>query len=66
MCLPRSSGYGEGFECCLVYLDDLLVHKPTFDKALSSLREVLQHFETVGLKLHPDKCWLMQQEVSFL
>ncbi|XP_058879681.1 uncharacterized protein LOC131737088 [Acipenser ruthenus] len=53
-------------QVCLVYLDDLLVHGPTFEQALENLRTVLQRLETAGLKLHPDKCRFMQQEVYFL
>lgn len=53
-------------ERCLVYLDDLLVHGPSFDAALESLGEVLERIKCAGLKLHPGKCRLLQREVSFL
>lgn len=43
---------------CLVYLDDLLVHRSTISEAL--LCEVLQWLEVTGLKLRPDKCRFMQ------
>ncbi len=51
---------------CLVYLDDLLVHGESFDKALESLHRVLGRVAAAGLKLHPDKCHLMRWEVEFL
>ena len=51
---------------CLVYLDDILAHGPSFDAALLSLRRVLERIRAAGLKLHPDKCHFMQRQVTFL
>ena len=51
---------------CLVYLDDILAHGPSFDAALMSLRRVLEGIRAAGLKLHPDKCHFMRRQVTFL
>ncbi|KAI4885571.1 hypothetical protein NFI96_007362, partial [Prochilodus magdalenae] len=51
---------------CLVYLDDLLVHGSSFEAALMSLQRVLQKISEAGLKLHPDKCCFMRNELEFL
>lgn len=51
---------------CVVYLDDILVHGETFQAALESLKRVLERVRAAGLKLHPEKCCLLRQEVTFL
>ena len=45
--------------CCVVYLDDLLVHASNFERALANLPEVLTAFRQAGLKLNPASvtCW---------
>ncbi|KAI2646047.1 Retrovirus-related Pol polyprotein [Labeo rohita] len=53
-------------ESCLVYLDDILVHGKDFESALSALDLVITRIAQAGLKLHPDKCQLMQKAVTFL
>lgn len=55
----------QGFtrEACLVYLDDILLHGKDFQSALNTLEIVLMRVAQAGLKLHPEKCHLMQQEV---
>ena len=54
------------FQILLVYLDDLLIFAPTFDKHLEALRAVFDRLRDVGVKLNPSKCQLGQQEVAFL
>ncbi|KAL2092957.1 hypothetical protein ACEWY4_010269 [Coilia grayii] len=51
---------------CLVFLDDILALGSSFDAAFAALRRVLQWIQSAGLKLHPDKCKLLCQEVTFL
>ncbi|KAL7883614.1 hypothetical protein SRHO_G00012720 [Serrasalmus rhombeus] len=51
---------------CLVYLDDILVHRSSFKAALMSLQRTLQKIAAAGLKLHPDKCCFMRRELEFL
>ena len=51
---------------CVVYLDDILVHGESFVSALRSLKRVLERVAEAGLKLHPQKCCFMRQEVTFL
>ncbi len=53
-------------ESCLVYLDDILVHGKDFESALSALDLVMTRIAQAGLKLHPEKCQLMQKAVTFL
>uniref|UniRef100_A0A3P9L4N5 Gypsy retrotransposon integrase-like protein 1 n=1 Tax=Oryzias latipes TaxID=8090 RepID=A0A3P9L4N5_ORYLA len=58
MNIPRSE--------CVVYLDDILVHGSSFTSALEALKRVLGRVEAAGLKLHPQKCCFMRQDVTFL
>jgi len=57
-----------GIPCqeCLVYLDDILAHRGSFQSALGAMRRVQQRVAAAGLKLHPDKCRFMRREVEFL
>lgn len=51
---------------CLVYLDDFLVHAPTFNELLDHLQQVFRRLENAGLKLATAKCHLCRREVKFL
>ena len=55
-----------GLTYCLVYLDDVIVHAPTFEQHLASLTEVFERIRQSGLKLKPSKCHLFQSAVKFL
>ena len=54
------------FEHLLVYLDDLLVYSQTFEDHLCHLRRIFQRIESTGLKLRPEKCQFLAEEVSYL
>jgi len=54
------------FQCCLVYLDDIIVFSRTPEQHLDRLRIVLERLRSAGLKLKPEKCTLFQRLVSFL
>ena len=51
---------------CLVYLDDVIILGKTFHDHLSHLEIVFQRLRQAGLKINPQKCALMNREVSFL
>ncbi|KAL7841339.1 hypothetical protein SRHO_G00250300 [Serrasalmus rhombeus] len=53
-------------ERCILYLDDLLAHAPTFDEALACLEQVIGAIKAANLRLHPKKCLLLQRKVQFL
>lgn len=54
------------FQIILVYLDDILVYSPTFQKHLQRLEMVLSRLKETGLKVKLEKCHFLQQEVRFL
>ncbi|KAJ8361892.1 hypothetical protein AAFF_G00414160 [Aldrovandia affinis] len=51
---------------CVVYLDDILVHKFTYTVVLTNLRTVFQLIAKANLHLNPAKCSLFRQHTSFL
>jgi hypothetical protein len=48
-----------------VYLDDIIVFSKTFDEHLENLAIACEKIRSANLKLHPAKCVLVQNEVTF-
>ena len=57
---------GLSWKTCLVYLDDIIVYGSSFRSQIRNLREVLQRLRLAGLKLSPEKCVLLQRQVTYL
>ncbi|ROT65803.1 hypothetical protein C7M84_016211 [Penaeus vannamei] len=57
---------GLQWKAALVYLDDVLVFRNTFEEELEHLTEVLCRFKAANVKLSPKKCSLLHTEVPFL
>ena len=53
-------------ETCLVYIDDIIVYGSDFNQHLRRVDQVLNRIKEAGLKLKPDKCHMLQNEVVFL
>ena len=51
---------------CFVYVDDLIVFGKTFEEYVKNLRTVLNRLRETGLRLNPDKCLILQQELEYL
>ncbi|KRY23113.1 Retrovirus-related Pol polyprotein from transposon [Trichinella patagoniensis] len=51
---------------CLVYLDDVIVFGRTAEEHTAQLLEVLRRLREGGLKVKPEKCWLMKRKVAYL
>lgn len=49
----------------LIYLDHVIVYSVDFQTHLTDLEGVFQRLKDNGLKLHPTKCRLFQQEVKY-
>ncbi|XP_038064778.1 uncharacterized protein LOC119735148 [Patiria miniata] len=58
--------HGLQWQICLVYLDDVIIFSKTFESHIDRLGVVLDRIRQAGLKLKPDKCHLLQEEVSYL
>ncbi|KAK7933216.1 hypothetical protein WMY93_004112 [Mugilogobius chulae] len=57
---------GQIAESLLVYLDDIIIYSANFSSHLQHLDQVFERLWRHGLKLRPDKCKLLQPEVTFL
>ena len=57
---------GLSWKICLVYLDDIIVMSRTFDEHIENLAKVISCLKQADLKLHPKKCDLLKEKVSFL
>ncbi|NJR75967.1 MAG: hypothetical protein HC773_24895 [Scytonema sp. CRU_2_7] len=53
-------------EKCVVYLDDVLIFGKTVDEHNDRLNQVLKRIKEAGLKLSPEKCTFLKQEVRYL
>ena len=51
---------------CRIFLYDNLVISRSLEEHLSKLREVVTWLQRAGLKLKPNKCRLMKDEVEYL
>ena len=49
----------------LVYLDDVIVFRRSFEKQLYRLDEIFARLQSAKLKLKPSKCLLFQRSVEF-
>jgi len=56
----------QGLPGVCLYLDDILITGKTDLEHLNNLSAVLQRYSSVGMKLKPEKCSFMLQEVEFL
>lgn len=53
-------------EKCIVYLDDVLVIRVSFDDHMKNLCEVLEKLRQLGLHLKSSKCHLAKRQVTYL
>ncbi|KAK7887202.1 hypothetical protein WMY93_026823 [Mugilogobius chulae] len=56
----------QNLQSVLIYLDDVIIYSPDFDSHLAHLDSVLEKLERHGLKLKPDKCHFLRNEVQYL
>lgn len=51
---------------CIIYIDDCIIFSSSFTEHIDRIRLVLERFRLANLKLKPNKCRLLQSEVTFL
>jgi hypothetical protein len=51
---------------CFVYSDDVLILGETLAAHHAKLREVLEQFRKFNIKVEPDKCEFLRQELTYL
>jgi transposase InsO family protein len=57
---------GLKWQCCLVYIDDIIVFSTDFDQHLKDIRLVFDRLQDAGLVLNSKKCHLCCNKVTFL
>jgi hypothetical protein len=55
-----------GVSKAAVYVDDIIVWSDSMDEHISQLDQLLQHFHSVGLRVHPAKTVVAAQTVGYL
>ncbi|GBL91308.1 Retrovirus-related Pol polyprotein from transposon 297 [Araneus ventricosus] len=53
-------------EACLVYLDDIIMVRRTFEEHLNNIRKVFHCLQKANLKLSPKICRFFRKKVSYL
>lgn len=54
------------YKTCAVYLDDIVVASPAFERYLADLEEVLKRLQVAGLSLKLKKCQFFLSQLTFL
>jgi Reverse transcriptase (RNA-dependent DNA polymerase) len=57
---------GLTFECCLLYLDDIIVYSSSFNDHMVALDKVFTALRDAGLKLNASKCAVGVNRVTYL
>ena len=57
---------GLSWECCVVYIDDILIYSASFEQHLLDLEKVLQRLQQARLVVKIGKCKFAQREVKAL
>ena len=50
----------------VVYLDDILIFSRTIEEHWDRLDNVLNRIQIAGLRINPEKCFMLKSEVKFL
>lgn len=54
------------FKSVLVYIDDIMIYSKTFEEHLTQVDRVLELIIDAGLKLRPDKCDFLKDQIKYL
>lgn len=57
---------GLEWDCCFVYIDDILVASQSFDEHMHHLQLVFERLRQAGLRLKPKKCSFLRKRVPYL
>ena len=55
-----------GLECCIVYVDDILITGRNDEEHKTNLERVLQRLQQAGMRLNPEKSQFMQSQITYL
>ncbi|CAF4286876.1 unnamed protein product, partial [Rotaria sordida] len=57
---------GLKWQCCLVYIDDVIIYSPTFEQHIQDLKRVLEALRSANLTLKTFKCHFCRRETKYL
>ena len=57
---------GLKWQCCLVYIDDVVIYSPTFEQHLTDLTNVFEALKSANLTLKASKCHFCRREMQYL
>ena len=57
---------GLKWQCCLVYIDDVIIYSPSFNQHLNDLTEVFEALRGANLTLKTSKCHFCRKEIKYL
>ena len=57
---------GLKWQCCLVYIDDIVIYSPNFDQHLIDLKNVFLTLREANLTLKASKCCFCRKEMKYL
>ncbi|CAF4940559.1 unnamed protein product, partial [Rotaria socialis] len=57
---------GLKWQCCLVYIDDVVIFSPTFEQHIVDLEKVFQALQSANLTLKASKCQFCRREMRYL
>ena len=57
---------GLKWQCCIVFMDDILIFSETLDDHMRDVQRVLDRISDSGLTLKPSKCFFCMPGISFL
>jgi transposase InsO family protein len=57
---------GLKWQCCLVYIDDVVIYSSTFEQHLIDLKKVFQALRSANLTLKASKCHFCRREMRYL
>ncbi|CAF1253603.1 unnamed protein product [Rotaria sordida] len=57
---------GLKWQCCLVYIDDVIVYSPTFEQHIEDLKRVFEALRSANLTLKTSKCHFCRRETKYL
>ena len=64
--MMNSAFAGLTWQCCLVYLDDIIIYSKTFEDHLKDLASVFARIDEYGLRCKPSKCHIACNKVQYL
>lgn len=54
------------WQCCLVYIDDIIIYSPSFEQHLKNIKKVFEALRAANLTLKTSKCHFCRRATKYL